>query len=165
MKLLICWITVILFAGAAGAGTQDKATKPAALLPSDCEANIAALSAANHDAGQDGLVIAIARLGDGESRRELNRRRLHNVRVYLTEFDWKRDPKTLILAEGERVKGYGRVELYVKGMQYHVLAVKRNGDLLVGSCEPDDIRPKKAEENLYPYLDRAKRRKQQRSQL
>jgi len=119
-----------------------------------CEENIALLSISHEAAGKEGFIIAIARLGSGEQGRELNRRRLHNLRVYLTEFDWHRAPKTVITAEGERVKGFGRVELYVAGKLVGVMGIKRNRDLLVGSCEPDDIRPVRAESNLYPYLDR-----------
>jgi len=127
--------------------------------PGNCESNISTLSVAHQAANEGRLLFAIARLGEGEYKRELNRRRLHNVRVYLTEFGWQRDPKTLLIAEGERVKGYGRVELYVEGRLFDVIAVKRNGDLLVGSCEPNDIRPRKAESNLYPYRDRKQRRR------
>lgn len=126
--------------------------------PYPCEYNISTLSAAHNAAGAKGLIIAIARLGDGESSREFNRRRLHNVRIYLTEFDWHRTPETVITAEGERVRGYGRIELYVNGKLFEVLATKKNRDLLVGSCEPDDERPVKAESNLYPYLDRKLRK-------
>lgn len=128
--------------------------------PWDCEFNVAVLSEAHQVAGENGLIIVIARLGDNETKRELNHRRLHNVRVYLSEFPfgWHRKPETIITAEGERVKGYGRIELYVGGRLFRSLAVKRNGDFLVGSCEPDDIRPKKAEENLYPYRSKKPRK-------
>ena len=125
--------------------------------PGNCEGNISSLSNAHQAANEGKLLFAIARLGEGEYKPKLNRRRLHNVRVYLTEFGWQRDPKTLIIAEGERVKGYGRVELYVDGILFDVITLKRNGDLLVGSCEPNDIRPVKAESNLYPYRDRKQR--------
>jgi len=124
----------------------------------NCEDNIAVLSAAHQEAGEKGLIIVIARLGDGEYRSDLNRRRLHNVRVYLTEFDWHRTAETVVTAQGERVSGVGRVELYIAGKLVAVLGVKRNGDLLVGSCEPDDMRPVKAERNLYPFLDRKSRK-------
>jgi hypothetical protein len=156
--LVVGWLLAASSTGNAQsrlASTDEQSSQP---ILTSCEENIALLSASHQSAGEDGLVIAIARLGDGEHRRELNRRRLHNVRVYLTEFDWKRAPETVITAEGERVKGFGRVDLYVGGKLVAVLGIKRNGDLLVGSCEPDDIRPVKAESNLYPYLDRKPRR-------
>ncbi len=71
-------------------------------------------------------------LDEGERNRELNRRRLHNTRAYLTEFGWHREPTTVVTAEGEPIVGYGRVELYVRGVLFAVLEVKRNQDLLVG---------------------------------
>ena len=121
--------------------------------PNNCEDNLFTLNAAHVAAGEKDLLIIIARLGNGEINRSLNHRRLHNVRAYLTEFGWKRNPQTIILAEGERVNGYGRIEIYIKGILFDVLVIQTNGDLLVGSCEPDNIRPKKAEEIFYPYRD------------
>jgi hypothetical protein len=133
-------------------------TQPPQPILGKCEDNISLLSQAHHIAGLDGTIIAIARLGDGERRREFSRRRLHNVYVYLTEFDWHRAPETVIIAEGMRARGYGRVELYVKGWLFAILAVKPYQDLLVGSCEPDDMRHIGAERNLYPYRDRKTQR-------
>lgn len=127
--------------------------------PTNCEDNISILSDAHHKAGDTGLIIAVARLGDGEKSQSLNHRRLHNIRVYLTEFDWHRAPETIIIAEGERVKGYGRIELYVGGKLFSVLPIKRNRDLAVGSCQYGEYRPVEAERNLYPYLDRSLKRR------
>lgn len=61
----------------------------------------------------DELILVIARPGDGDSRPRLNRRRLHNVRAYWTQFldiGYRREPETVVLAEGERIKGYGQLE-------------------------------------------------------
>lgn len=158
MKVLHYSLAVSLLLIGVSVSVAQNRSAPADVQPQTilgtCEDNISFLSNAHHLAGADGTIIAIARLGDGERSRELNRRRLHNVRVYLTEFDWQRAPQTVITAEGERVRGYGRVELYVRGILFAVLQVRRNQDLLVGSCEPDDIRPVGAERNLYPYRDR-----------
>lgn len=109
---------------------------PNEVKPYDCEFNSHILDNVHHLGGEKGLIIVIARLGDGESRRALNRRRLQNVRAYLTESGWKRDPQTIILAEGERVKGYGRIEFYIHGRLFSVLGVNRNRDFAVGSCHP-----------------------------
>lgn len=144
--------------------TEQAATRSAEtrLQPTNCENHIAMLEAAHHDAGKDGLIIIIARLGDAESRQDLNRRRLHNARAYLTEYLNLRALGTIVTAEGERVKGYGRIELYVGGKLYHVLALRRNADLIVGSCEPealDDARQKELRLKLYPWRDRTPRRR------
>lgn len=164
MKISRCSLAIsLLLAGSvvsiAQNGSAPANPQPTQLEPTPCGYNVSTLSAAHQEAGEDGLIIAIARLGDGEQRREINRRRLHNVRVYLTEFDWHRAPETVITAEGERVRGYGRVELYVGGRLFRVLAVRPNRDLSVGSCEPDDERPVEAERNLYPHRDRRPRRR------
>jgi hypothetical protein len=140
-----------LFASGLGisAPKQTKQTSKQSLqvILNRCEGNNSDLSGAHHMAGEEATIIAIARLGDGEVSRQLNRRRLHNVRTFLTDVGWHRDPTTVITAEGEKVKGYGRVELYVRGVPFVALAVRRNQDLLVGSCLG-------ADRNLYPYLAR-----------
>ena len=121
-----------------------------------CEMNDNYLDNAHHLAGDDSIIVAIAHLGTGESNAELNRRRLHNVRAYLTSFGWKRRPETVVTAEGERVNGYGRVDIYVRGGHWASLAVKRNGDLLVGLCEPDYMRGREETNTFYPWRDRKK---------
>ncbi|HEU0143690.1 MAG TPA: hypothetical protein VFQ47_02785 [Nitrososphaera sp.] len=73
---------------------QEQPTKP-----QNCESDIAILDAASGLAGESGLIIVIAWLGDGERDRNWNRRRLYNVRTYLTEWDGRRDPKTIVTAE------------------------------------------------------------------
>lgn len=121
-----------------------------------CENNIAILEAAHDDAGEGGLIIIIGHLGDGEYKRMLNQRRLHNARAYLTEYLSVRSPKTIVTAEGERVSGYGRINLYVRGKLFYSLPIKRNGDFAVGSCEPaelDDPQQRVLRRKLYPWRD------------
>ena len=123
--------------------------------PTNCENHIAVLEAANHDAGKDGLIILIARLGNGDNKPGLNEHRLHSARAYLTEYLRARSPKSIVIAEGERIEGYGRIEIYVGGKLYYVLAIKANADLSVGSCEPaelDDARQRELRKKLYPWL-------------
>ncbi len=100
----------------------------------NCESNAATLDASHQLAGEDGLIIAIGRLGDGESSRELSRRRLQMVRKYLTRTPWRKPADTIILAEGERTHGHGRVELYIGGKLFQTLLADRNRNLLVYSC-------------------------------
>jgi hypothetical protein len=96
---------------------------------------------------EDGVVIAVARLGDGERNLKMNSRRLHNIRAYLTKFLQTNRllDQQVITAVGERVKGLGRVEIYMQGKLYGVLAVTRNKDLTVGLCEG------KGNELFYPW--------------
>ncbi len=152
MKLILA---SILFASSSGGFAQYQAPKPV-----NCESDIAILDAASRRAGTDGLIIAIARLGNGEFRRSVNLRRLHNVRAYLTEWNGRRDPKTVVIAEGARVSGYGRIELYVGGTLFQALLVHPNADLIVGSCtyEINSPREQQRENNLYPWRDRLQRK-------
>jgi hypothetical protein len=109
------------------------------------------------------LLIVIARMGEKEARANLNRRRLHNVRTFWTEFRNKRKPETIILAEGERVKDYGRLEVYAGGKLATILKLKRDSDLIVGNCYPDPLEAPfcsvQSNQNFYPCLDRNRRRK------
>jgi hypothetical protein len=109
--------------------------------PRNCSSRTAALDGIAHDAGPDGLIIVIARPGEGDTRPGLSRRRLHNVRAYWSEFptaERRRRPETVVLAEGEGVGGHGRLEFYVGGKLIWVDKVARNADLRVGECYPPD---------------------------
>jgi hypothetical protein len=150
-RIILVLLVGCLFASSVTISAPAQASKPShQVVLNGCEGNNSYLSNAHHLAGTEGTVIAIARLGEGERSKEVSRRRLHNVRIFLTDFGWHRDPATVITAEGERVKGYGTVELYVRGNLFAVLAIRRNQDLLVGSCIGPD-------RNLYPYLERKRR--------
>jgi len=114
----------------------DSGRRPSSQLetkPANCEFNVSVLTGVHRVAGDEGLVIMIARLGRGEVSRKLNRRRLHNARTFLTEFG-HRSPETIVTAEGDRVDGYGRVELYAGGKLFYVLFASQNADLPVGAC-------------------------------
>ena len=141
----------------------------------DCASRTAIISGITQRAPADSLIIVIARLGDGDTRPNLNHRRLHNVRTYWTEYlnpEGRRRPETIILAEAERIRGYGRLEFYVGGRLEWVMKVARNADLDVLPCYPDhdnDIRNRvfdpcrmASARNFYPCRDRYVRRRGRR---
>jgi hypothetical protein len=136
-----------------GAVSVCKAQNPNKTSPENCEQNSADLdnmrSVAEGGSGKDSLVIAIARLGNGETSRELNRRRLHNLRVHWG--DYGLPAERLVFAEGERVNGYGRIEIYVSGKLFDIFLVERGRDFCVDCCGPDD--------RLYPDRVRKRRRR------
>ena len=76
-------------------------------------------------------LIVIARLGDGEKSRQLNVSRLKVVENFLS--NW-RGVRKVMTAEGERVRGYGRLEFYVGGALLYTLPVRRNKNLDLLSC-------------------------------
>ena len=154
-------ICVALFFGVVTAQSPIPSDRFEELGPAHCGDNIAVLDVLTQRTSPDKLVIVIAHLGDGETRANLNWRRLHNVRTYwvdyLTAEGARRKPETVVLAEGERVTGYGRLHFYVDGKLIGVLKVRRNADLLVGTCYPTpeerDPCTLKTDRNFYPCRD------------
>lgn len=132
-------IALCLIVGAVSVCAAQNTESSKSASPGSCEQNSAILDnmryVAVQGSGKDSLVIAVARLGNGETSRELNRRRLYNLGIYWKEYGLP--TKRLILAESERVDGYGRVELYVMGKLFDVLLVYRGKDLCVICCGDD----------------------------
>jgi hypothetical protein len=89
--------------------------------------------------GEQRLFI-VARLGTGEVLRDLNRRRLYNVRTYFKEGWPNVDPKRFVFAEGDRVEGEGRIEFYVGSHLMQISLVKRGKDICVDCCDYPDFR-------------------------
>ena len=69
-------------------------------------------------------LIIVARLGTGEKSSRLNQYRLAMIEEYIK----RRGDLNLkyVLAEGSRVRGLGRVELYVGGRLFRSLPLKKN---------------------------------------
>lgn len=103
----------------------------------ECELNSLHVNQLRRQAANNGnLIFIIARLGDGELSKDLNRRRLHNVRVI-----FKSD--NLVVAEGERIKGPGCIEIYIDCKLALVSKIKRGRDICLTCCDP--------EKSLYPW--------------
>ncbi|MCI0525212.1 MAG: hypothetical protein L0Y75_08130 [Acidobacteria bacterium] len=113
----------------ASAYSDEKAS-----MDNNCELNIHRLHNINEIAGKDNLIIIIARLGSGERNKALNSRRLHNARAFLKEF-LRRDEQAILVAEGEKVTGRGRLDFYIGGKLTDSLGMSANEDLYVGTCE------------------------------
>jgi hypothetical protein len=128
--------------------------------PTGCEYNSAALDVLAQKSRLADLIIVIARLGSNETRPNLNSRRLHNVRTYLTEFltdpSVRRSSETIVLAQGERVLGFGRVEFYVNGKLVSTLTLRTNADLTAANCgiEPPESPCPSSMKNFYPCKDK-----------
>src|SRR5262249_41988489 len=108
-----------------------------ASMDNDCELNIIRLHNIHSIAGNDKLIIIIAHLGRNERNKALNARRLHNARAYLNKI-LRRDEHSILVAEGEKVMGRGRLSFYIDGKLTDSLAMSANEDLYVGSCEWSD---------------------------
>jgi hypothetical protein len=153
-NILAVAILSLLLVSVGLAQQSTSSNSPDSLAPTNCEMNAAMLSRVPQQRFQgeaeSDAVIAIARLGAREYSREINRRRLFNVKYYLEQYRGL-NPKRIVVAEGERVKGYGRVELYVEGVLLEVLVAEYGKDLCVSCCGPND--------DFYPERTRRKRNK------
>lgn len=85
------------------------------------------LDAVASAAGEDKLIIMIARLGTGEPSRNLSNRRLQSARLYL-ESTRGIEKQRIITAQGDRVQGLGRIEVYVNCRLFRIftLSLKKN---------------------------------------
>jgi hypothetical protein len=140
-KVLI--FILILAAISTSAGAQSKQAEPYVVPARSgaCEVNAAAFdSLANTLLSDDERLFIVARLGTGETSRELNRRRLHNVRTYFKDGWPQIDAKRFIFTEGDKVNGEGRVEFYVGSALMQISLVHRGGDICVDCCEYPDNR-------------------------
>jgi hypothetical protein len=97
--------------------------------PGNCNSNSAQLDRVRNEASagmeKGEVIIAIARLGKGEASSDLNRRRLYSVQAYLSKRAAVPE-KSIVVGEGQRAEGYGRVELYVGGKLLNVLLAEHN---------------------------------------
>ena len=90
-----------------------------------------AILAAGINPKEEGIIIIIARLGKGEQSGTLVGERLRQLRDFMT--DVRGFPaRRMVTAEGERVRGLGQVEVYVRGKLHTIFKIKRNKDFATG---------------------------------
>lgn len=77
---------------------------------------------------QSATIIIIARLGDGETSRKYNEQRLAAVKIGIVLND-RYPAEKIITAQGDRVRGKARVEVYINGQLSDVFKVGRRQDL------------------------------------
>ena len=142
MKKILLLIFTLLTIGVS-VTAQSKVIEPY-VVPGNlgaCEVNAASFdNLANILRSTDERLFIVARLGKGESSRNLNRRRLYNVRTYFKEGWPNIDAKRFVFAEGGRVEGEGRVEFYIGSDLMQISLVKRGRDICVDWCDYPDLR-------------------------
>lgn len=130
MRNIICLLMVLICSPILTASAQTS-----------CEENSGVLDSLLAKAGPDDYVIVIGRLGARESNPDLTRKRLANVKIYLTEyFDdtvFEKNPERLILASGEKSRGLATIELFLRGDRYFTFEIPHNQMLHVGECALD----------------------------
>ena len=97
----------------------------------NCEANSVDVSYILSFWNKNSHLIFVARIGDGEQSSRQNLRRLTNIKTAFGDLIPK---DKLVLAQGERTKGRGRVEAYVNGQLFIIFTVGKNENLRIGNC-------------------------------
>lgn len=126
---LIIWV-LLLFQVTSAQAKQDG-------YPYNCDAmltifdNVAA--AASLEPNKDSFVIVVAYLGRGETSRTYIQQRLKALEFYLTKYR-KISKERLILTEGKRRNGLGKVEFYVSGKLTDELFLIKRGRICTSCC-------------------------------
>jgi len=111
---------------------QGQTPKSLDQWPMECEGAATRLDFAvvNTRKLEGAYLILIARLGTGEFSSSLNQARLSGVEEYVrrTGSDLK-----YVLAQGSRIKGLGRIEIYVGGQLAEIMPLRKNAK---GYCIP-----------------------------
>jgi hypothetical protein len=133
-------LLLILFFSVVAIGAAQTPVMTVESNASACEVNAASFdNLANILRSNDERLFIIARLGKGEWSRDLNRRRLSNVRAYFVT-NWKIGVARFTFAAGSRVDGEGRVEFYVGSKLWLVSYVRPGRDICVDCCDYPDRR-------------------------
>lgn len=100
--------------------------------PMECEGAASRLDFAVIDTqkSEGAYLILVARLGSGEFSRTLNQTRLAGAAEYVLR---RGSDLKYVLAQGSRVKGLGRIEVYVGGRLVEIMPLRKNAK---GYCIP-----------------------------
>lgn len=137
----IVFTGVALLSVAFSVNAQERTLKPiqggigVSETPLNCEMTLQLMEHVRDliksEVDEKSVLILIARLGDGEKRLDLNRRRLMNVREGLKMTLGVVKP--IVIAEGERTNGFGRVEVYSGGRFVGALVARKSSHVI--KCE------------------------------
>jgi hypothetical protein len=138
-KLRQIFVGLLIFSVAIQCMGQMLPERSTTILESgNCEIDEANLDtvrqAALRGVGDGEVLIVVARLEHGATRANLNRQRLDAVKESLSKHGFPEEK--IILAEGERVDGRGRVEFYISGKLSHVILTNRNKGICSECCNP-----------------------------
>jgi hypothetical protein len=141
LRLAVCLIALV--ASAASVSAQDINEKPV-----NCATGLVTQDfVVNHvvEDKSNGILIVVVHPGTGETSQRLRQRRLYNVRQYFKNRGARVPSARVIVAEGEKVTGLGRIDYYFDGKLFAQLVFPKRGYICHSCCGPDeDYYPDKA---------------------
>jgi hypothetical protein len=123
VRIALAALTICCLMGVTTA--QNYQSSEPIIIGNDHESAKAALDLVAQTVNDGHLIILIGRLGDREYSRRLNRQRLEIAGDYLTATRGV-SRERIIRAEGERVRGDGRLEVYLNGKLFMIFKFPRN---------------------------------------
>lgn len=102
--------------------------------PAPCEFAQSTLSVI-HNLAKGKNIIIISRLGNGEVSNSLHKKRLSSAKKFYID-SWNRPADTIITASGDRVKGLGRLDIFLDGNYLDKILIGKNASLYV-NCVTD----------------------------
>lgn len=139
IALAVCWLAACESATAQQSSTETQIVRGdanAGELNSLYLDGLTNAQRSNHE-----RIFVIARPGRGENARFLSLNRLEAARLYLVE-SGRINKEQVILAEGERVAGEGRVEFYL-GSRLMLVSLAERGKNVQLTCCADYIPPRR----------------------
>lgn len=127
MKSLLTAVAMCLVIVGQAAAQSVKAQQPIIVDGSNSETTKSELDLLAQTAGNNDVIILVARLSDKESSRKINQRRLHSVSTYLKAVRAIPEQR-IVTAESNPVRGLGRVEAYLCNKLFMVFTLERNKD-------------------------------------
>lgn len=111
---------------------NPKAILPTLTEPVGCELNLLYI---DHSLGKvsstnNSILILIVKLGENEKKSKLTQTRVRNIKNYLKLRGFNNSEVVV----GDKVKGYGKIELYVDGILLYAIPIKNNDNFEILRC-------------------------------
>ncbi|HEX9961723.1 MAG TPA: hypothetical protein VGB00_12360 [Pyrinomonadaceae bacterium] len=169
MEKILILIFIFVFSFSAVSAQEQNQTFP--LIPKyqieepSCDTSQNAVGGLKNYFSRNELIIIISHTGTNE-KESFGKRRLHNAKMFYDKAflkEYTRPPESILIAEGEKVKGRGYLDFYIAGKLELRIVFRKNADLWIGKCVIDPGYEKPCKDDLskwlYPCKDRNSKRK------
>jgi len=167
-KILVLILIFVLSFSAVSAQEQNQTfpLKPKEQIEEpNCETNGYAVATLNQYTSQNELIIIVSHTGTNE-KESFGKRRLHNAKAFLNKAflkEYSRSLESILVAEGEKVKGKGYLDFYIAGKLELRIYLRKNTDFYLVECVLDHPYEKPCSsdlsKSLYPCKSRNSKRK------